>query len=244
MSSPKPLIGCSTYHIGTDRLPYEVYGLMASYIRAIQAGGGIPILIPHGLDEADLQAVFARIDGVVLPGGGDIHPSVYGGDVDHPRVMGVSPSRDTLELWLAREAVAQEKPVLAICRGHQVFNVAMGGTIFEDLADQMDGAIKHDYWGDWPRNHLPHEVKIAENSRLAEIIGSPITKVNSLHHQGIRDLGNGLEVTGLSPDGLIEAIEVPGHRFALGVQWHPENLIHDDPAMLRLFQGLVTASST
>ena len=239
----KPLIGCSTYHITRDRVPYDVYGLMATYIWAVQAADGIPIMIPHGLSEEDLAILFARLDGVVIPGGGDINPNLYHGDAEHPRLMGVSDSRDSLEMWLARESVAQEKPMLAICRGHQVFNVAMGGTLFEDLSSQVDASIKHDYWGDWPRNHLPHEIKITENTRLADIIGTPITRVNSLHHQGIKTVGSGLEVSAFAPDGLVEAIEIPGHRFALGVQWHPENLVKDDPAMLRLFQGLVAASA-
>ena len=147
------------------------------------------------------------------------------------------------ELFLAREAVASSKPLLAICRGHQMLNVALGGTLYEDVMEWMPGAIKHDFFGVFPRNHQAHAVVIEPGSKLATTLGRRETKVNSLHHQGIRDLAPGLVATAHAPDGLIESVEVVAHPFALGVQWHPENLVHDDPVMLSLFRALVDAGA-
>jgi putative glutamine amidotransferase len=239
----RPLIGCSTYFKTLQDPPIHVYGLMTSYIEAVIAAGGIPIMIPLGLGEEALQAIFEKVDGVLIPGGGDIDPARYRGDTTHPTLRDINPARDDLELFLAREAVQREKPLLAICRGHQVFNVALGGTLFEDVLSQKEAAQKHDYFGGWPRTHLPHEVHVEPDSRLAQLLGDTTARVNSLHHQGIKELATDLRPVATAPDGLIEAIEVPGHRFALGVQWHPENLIHEDRAMLRLFQGLVEAAN-
>ena len=185
----RPLIACSTYLKSIQDPPIYVYGLMTSYIDAVVAGGGIPVMVPLGLDEEALRAIFDRVDGVLIPGGGDIDPARYHGDTTHPTLRDISPQRDETEIFLARQAVAEEKPLLAICRGHQVFNVALGGTLFEDVLSQKNAAMKHDFFGGWPRNHLPHEIDVAPNSRLAALLGRSSTQVNSLHHQGIKVLG-------------------------------------------------------
>jgi putative glutamine amidotransferase len=240
--SRKPLIGCTTYHIiaGQDP-PLALFGLMPAYVEAIVTAGGIPCLIPHRLDEADMSALLEQMDGLLLPGGGDVEPSRYNGRLDET-IWGIDGERDRIELFLTRAAVTSNKPLLAICRGCQVFNVAMGGTLWGDVASQMPAALKHNYYRSHPRNYLGHTVAIDADSRLYQVIGQPTTWVNSLHHQGIRDLAAGLVATAVAPDGLIEAIEVRDHRFAVGVQWHPENLIHDDPKMLALFKELVAAA--
>ncbi|RMG95772.1 MAG: gamma-glutamyl-gamma-aminobutyrate hydrolase family protein [Chloroflexi bacterium] len=239
-----PIIGCTTYHKVVRNLEYgrslDIIGLMPSYINAIIAAGGIPLLIPLGLDEDALLQIFSRIDGLLLPGGGDINPRLYHGSHDET-IRGVDHERDRTELFLARLAVNQKKPLLAICRGHQVLNVALGGTLWEDVMARMPGAIKHDYYytTDHPRNHVAHSVLLEGNSRIAQIVGTAEIGVNSLHHQGIRDLAPELVAVGKAPDGLIEAVEVPDHPFAIGVQWHPENLVQDDRRMLALFEALV-----
>jgi putative glutamine amidotransferase len=238
--SKRPLIGCATYRKRVaQEPPIDVYGLMPSYTEAVLQSGGLPVLIPLGLDEESLMSLLARLDGLLLPGGGDIGPAYYGGDEVDPTVRDVDPERDRSEILLVRRALEQQKPLLAICRGHQVFNVALGGTLWEDVHTAMPNAIVHDYFSKQDRAYLAHEVDILPDSLLARIVQSSHLPVNSLHHQGIRELAPGLRAVAAAPDGLIEAVEVPDHPFALGVQWHPENLIHVEPAMRALFSSFV-----
>lgn len=241
-----PLIGCTVYRVrgGVDATPtMPLFGLRPAYTQAITAAGGIPVLIPLGLEETDLHTILDRVDGLLIPGGGDIEPQQYRGQNEHATVRGVDPDRDRVEIELVRTAVARKKPLLAICRGHQVFNVALGGALWEDVATQMPRAIRHDYVKSRPRGHLPHTVTLQPGSRLARQIGKQETPVNSLHHQGVRELAPGLTAVAHAPDGLIEGIEISDHPYALGVQWHPEDLAATDPAMLALFQGLTAAAA-
>lgn len=239
----RPLIGLTTYRkTAAQSTPVALYALMPSYVEAVVAAGGVPLLIPLGLDEDALRTLLARLDGLVLTGGGDIAGNHYRSA--HPDyIFDVDPDRDRVELFLAREAVAADAPLLAICRGHQMMNVALGGSLYEDVLRLMPTAIKHDYWGEYPRNLLAHEVTVRADSRLARQLGQTTVRVNSLHHQGVRDLAPGLLATAHAPDGLIEGLEAPDRRYAIGVQWHPENLIHVAPPMLSLFQGLVEAAA-
>ncbi len=239
----KPLIGCTTYRKTAGQSPpIEIIGLMPSYLDAVVAAGGIPVMIPLGLSDEDLLAAMQRMDGILLPGGGDIEPAIYQGQ-GHPTVAGIDDDRDRVEMVVARTAVAQQKPLLAICRGVQVLNVALGGSLWEDVELLMPQAMHHEYVNSHPRNYLAHNVAIEPDSLLAKQLGMTETAVNSLHHQGIRRLASELRATAVAPDGLIEGVEVINHPFALGVQWHPENLIHNVPHMLGLFQGLVEAAS-
>jgi putative glutamine amidotransferase len=238
----RPLIGLTTYRKIAADSGTPLFGLMQSYVEAVAAAGGIPILIPLGLDGDDLPVILRRLNGLVLPGGGDIDPAAYHG-VIHEELRGIDADRDRIEINLAREAVRSEKPFLAICRGHQVLNVALGGTMWEDLASQMPGSIRHDYYGVGARTDRPHKVQVRKGSRLSAILGSEDVPVNSLHHQGVRDLAPELTVTATAPDGLVEGVEIVGHPFAVGVQWHPENLVGIDPAMHNLFVTLVEISA-
>lgn len=238
----KPIIGCTTYHKpfpGESTL--SMYALTTSYVRAVEAAGGIPLMIPLGLSEADMEALFVRLDGVLMPGGGDIDPQAYRGTV-HETVRDIDPQRDRTEFWMVRQAVARRKPLLAICRGHQVLNVALGGTLYEDVAAMKADAIRHDFYHTRPRNYLAHTVTLTPGSLLAQQIGQVEIEVNSLHHQGVRGMAPGLSATAVAPDGLVEGMEVREHPFAVSVQWHPENLVHDDEAMLNLFRGFVAAA--
>lgn len=240
----RPLIGCTTFRQTLERPDYtiDMVGLSPSYLHAIEKAGGIPILIPCGLPQADIIQIFNQLDGVLLPGGGDIDPAIYGGQM-HPTVYGISPERDDTELFLARHAVAEQKPLFAICRGVQVLNVALGGTLWEDVKLLMPKGTRHAFHGEFSRNYLAHTVEVDPNSHLAHYLGDGTVGINSLHHQGIKKLAPTLVATAVSPDGLIEAVEAPSHPFALGVQWHPENLVDDSPAMLALFEGLVEAAA-
>ena len=239
----RPLIGCATYRKSANQVPpIEVYGLMPDYTEAVVQAGGLPILIPLGLDEDALWALLERVDGLLLPGGGDVGPNHYGGNASDPTIRDIDDERDRSEFFLVHHALRQQKPLLAICRGHQVFNVALGGTLWEDVRAAMPGAIVHDYFHRQDRAYLAHEVEVVGDSRLYHILGGERVAVNSLHHQGIRELSPELRAVATAPDGLVEAVEVPNHPFALGVQWHPENLVGSAPPMLALFTHLVAAA--
>lgn len=216
-------------------------GLSDAYLRAVYQAGGLPIMIPLGLAEADLQAILAQVDGVLLPGGGDVDPSYYH-DPASDLIQRIDIDRDRVEIAAAQTAVSHQKPLFAICRGHQVLNVALGGTLWADIPSQIPGALPHDFDDVKPRNFAAHLVNVLPDSALAAHMGTTVTAVNSLHHQGIRDLAPGLRAVATAPDGLIEGVEVPGHPFAIGVQWHPEWLVADNPAMHRLFQSFVAAA--
>lgn len=241
--STRPLIGCATYRKVAGRRPaIEVYGLMPDYSEAVRLAGGLPILIPLGLQADDLQALLPRLDGILIPGGGDVEPARYGADNGHPTIRDVDGQRDRAELMLIEHALQHEKPLLAICRGLQVLNVALGGTLWADVQSQMPGALRHDYVNDGPRQRLAHEIAVSAGSQLGQALGAEAIEVNSLHHQGIRRLAPGLRAVATAPDGLIEAVEVGDHPFAVAVQWHPENLLQAEPRMRRLFERFVAVA--
>jgi putative glutamine amidotransferase len=243
MPTASPLIGCTSYRkTVVDNPSFDVYCLMPSYTEAVSAAGGIPVMIPLGLAESELRALVQRLDGLLLPGGGDINPACYG-EQENGTMWGIDEERDRTEIFLVREAVASQTPLLAICRGCQIFNVALGGTLWGDIATQKDGAIRHDYFRTHPRNFLSHTVEIMPHSRLHHYLGQTSSWVNSLHHQGVRRLATDLTATAVAPDGLIEAVEISDHAFAIGVQWHPECLVADDAKMRSLFSGLVEAAT-
>jgi len=239
----KPLIGCTTYRMKSKNGSMPLYALRPAYVEALRAAGGVPVLIPLGLMVDELQAIFAQIDGLLLPGGGDIEPTRYQGQSDHETVAGIDVDRDRVELELTSWAVKQEKPMLAICRGLQVFNVALGGSLWEDVYSQMANAQFHSYVDIKPREYIAHPVVVQGGSRLAQQLGAQTVEVNSLHHQGIRALAAGVTAVAHAPDGLIEAIEILDHPYAIGVQWHPEDLAPTNPAMQALFDGLVQAAA-
>ena len=213
--------------------------LMESYTRAVAEAGAVPLIIPLGISSESLQTIVDRLDGILFSGGGDVRPQVYGSQ-DHPKVDRIDDDRDRLELDLFHLLNDTGKPFLGICRGIQLINVALGGTIYEDILDQHPGALKHDH-SYKARNHLAHPVSISEDSRLRRILGASQVGVNSLHHQGLRQLAPGTKATAWSPDGLVEAIEVPGYSFGLAVQWHPEWLQEHQP-MRDLFRTFVQAA--
>ncbi|HNT53163.1 MAG TPA: gamma-glutamyl-gamma-aminobutyrate hydrolase family protein [Anaerolineaceae bacterium] len=235
-----PLIGITTNRVANAKNPFHTVTLSESYLRAVQSAGGTPVLLPSIAPEAAWDTLWQKLDGILFTGGDDIEPALFNG-LPHPRVDGIDAPRDQFEIAFLQRAVKEDKPFLAICRGIQVMNVALGGTLYTDIADQREGAGKHDWYPDWPRDRRSHPVQLTPKTRLAALMQAPEVGVNSLHHQGILDLAPTLLSTAAAPDGLIEAVEVPGHRFAIGVQWHPEWL-QDDPAMQRLFQALIQAA--
>ena len=215
------------------------------YVNALTAAGAVPWLIPLVDDEAAVRAIYDDLDGLFLPGGADIDPASYS-EARHPLCDRSDPARDRLELTMARWAMADHRPVLGVCRGLQLMNLAAGGTLYQDLGEQMPGSIKHDFFpfeGNHRRDFLAHEVTLAEGSRIADILGAARVRVNSMHHQGIRDLGDGLVATATAPDGLIEGAEAADGSFFVGVQWHPEALTESDPRTRRLFEEFVAAAT-
>ena len=240
---PKPLIGlvCEYWASPSKHVKSRVQGQLMTYIEALQAAGGIPVLIPETLSDEDVQQLYAHLQGVVLPGGGDLDPQVYG-EPQHPATDSIDLERDRVELYLTRQAVADRKPFFGICRGVQVLNVALGGTLYQDLPSEFANALPHYFRApEFTRDHHGHTVQVEEESLLARCLGAPLVEVNSRHHQAARQVAPGLQVVARAPDGVIEALELPSHPFALGVQWHPENLQAEAP-MRGLFEQFVEAA--
>ena len=234
-----PVIGLTTYNY-ENKNGFPVAALTRMYITAVAEAGGSPVLIPSGLNTEALDSLFSRLDGILLPGGVDISIERFSGEF-HPKIDGADPDRDAVEAALLRSATESGKPFLGICRGFQMVNVALGGTLYTHIQDQMPGAIKHDYDSVTERKLLAHEVKVKETTRLADFLGETKLNVNSLHHQGIKDLAPALCPAAYAPDSLVEAVELPDHPFGIAVQWHPEWLL-EQPVMQRLFRAFVDAA--
>ncbi len=213
-----------------------------SYLEALEVSGAAPLLIPITGRESTLRALYRQIDGLLLAGGVDLDPARYG-EPPHPALGKVDPRRDWVELTLTGWALADNMPLLGICRGIQTLNVACGGSLWQDISAQAPACARHHSRPDEPYNRLAHTVRPEPHSRLARILGDPEVEVNSLHHQGIRDVGAGLHVTARAPDGLVEGLESDGDGWVVAVQWHPEWLLEEDPRMKKLFEAFVQAST-
>ncbi|MCL7455220.1 MAG: gamma-glutamyl-gamma-aminobutyrate hydrolase family protein [Anaerolineae bacterium] len=237
-----PVIGLTSGTIPSDEQhrPPRV-GQNQTYVQALLRAGAAPLLIPNLADRHLLRAVYERLHGLLLTGGGDVDPVHYG-EVAHEKCGIPSPERDETEMALVRWAVDEGKPLLAICRGIQVLNVALGGSLYQDIEAQVPGAGRHDWYPGHPRTLRAHRVACLAGSRLADFMASRSLEVNTLHHQAIKEPAPALEITGTAPDGIAEAVEVAGHPFALGVQWHPEELAEEDIRAQGLFNALAEAS--
>ena len=239
-----PIIGVTTR---TAPLPPSLLPsvmVQRSYTNAILQAGGIPVLIPSEIGQEGWALLVDRLDGILFTGGGDIATEYFNGE-SHPMVYGIDPPRDALELGLTKLAVKEVKPFLGICRGLQVINVALGGSLYTHIPDQLPSEVVHDYPGEdslVARTALLHPVSVEIQSRLGKIIQGNKLQVNSLHHQGIKDLAKGLKGVAFSSDGLIEAVEYDESPFGLAVQWHPEWLTDQAPIQ-RLFKAFVDAAA-
>jgi len=241
----RPVIGITTQTLEAipDQLP-RCWVMSQRYVQVLVGAGAIPWVIPllqH--DEATLRAIYARTDALFLPGGVDIDPTTYGETVT-AACGRTDPARDWTELLLTRWALADRKPVLAVCRGAQILNVAVGGTLYQDIGAEYPAALPHDRFptGGRRRDDLSHDVRLAPGSRLATLLETDVLPVNSMHHQGIARLAPGLTAVAHAGDGLIEGVEGADDRFVLGVQWHPEDLVDVDPRMRRLFDAFIAAA--
>jgi putative glutamine amidotransferase len=209
------------------------------YVYALRRAGGVEgIVLPTPADEADIGQLLDRYDGLLLLGGGDLHPTTYGQEPD-TKIYGVDDARDDYELALTRAAVDRGMPVLAICRGHQVLNVALGGTLEQHISDRA-GSVGHGLPGVEDGEQI-HDVSITDGTRLAAAMGTTSATVSSHHHQAVDQVGDGLRVVARSADDVVEGIELTDADgpWVLGVQWHPEDTAADDPAQQGLFDSFV-----
>lgn len=237
----RPLIGIPC-HAGvgasSDR---PIFFNNKAYVGAVERAGGVPILIPILDDLNGLQTLLPRLDGLLLSGGIDVDPRHYQ-EEPHPMLGETNPELDELELALARWATQEDMPTLGICRGMQLLNVARGGNLYQDLASQYPGSLKHPNW-ELPRNTVVHKVSIDSGSRMAEILGTHEVSVNSLHHQGAKEPGKGVVISGRAEDGVAELLEIPEQRFMMAAQCHPEEMYADEPMWARLFHAFIEASA-
>jgi putative glutamine amidotransferase len=239
----RPIIGITSAHrnvpssAGEERahVLYNTYSIM------VREAGGIPVVLVPTTEES-VPTILGRIDGLVLSGGGDIDPTLYGGE-HNDAVYDIDPERDAFELALAKTAAEQRLPTLAICRGMQVVNVAFGGTLIPDIGTGVPGAEEHRRGGDEVYRPL-QEISIEPGSTTASTLGCNTLLVNTVHHQAIADVGDGLNITGRAPDGVVETVEAADATWPMwAVQWHPEWLGPDDGPSLRLFAELIAAAS-
>jgi putative glutamine amidotransferase len=215
---------------------------MADYLESVKRAGGEPVEVVVGSELP--EHILARVDALMLTGGGDVDPKLYG-DIPHASFEAAEPGRDEFEIALSRAAVAARIPLLAICRGMQVLNVAMGGTLIQDIPSQVPGALHHSV--PEPRFAIAHEVWVATGSKLSALLADHLDDgetchVNSRHHQSVKQVASGFDVTATSPDGVIEAMEKPGAPFCVAVQWHPENFWRTGE-FRALFEGLIEAAN-
>jgi len=245
----RPTIGIPTQTLhAIDGIPAGLppsWVMNKRYYEAAIDAGAVPWMVPLIATHPNtLRLIYERLDGLLLAGGVDMAPETFGED-PVPELGNIDPDRDAVELALASWAIADGKPVFGLCRGLQVINVATGGTLHQDVATQLPDAIKHDYFpiAGYERDYIAHDVELELGTRLSSVMRGRHVGVNSMHHQGIKEVGLGLAATAYAPDGLIEAIEHPDHEFLVAVQWHPEMLEMSQPETRRLFHEFVEAAS-
>lgn len=232
----KPLIGVTL----DSREPggysdYPWYALRDNYCASIQEAGAIPFPLVHELDL--LEEFLPRIQGLLITGGGhDVDPALYGETTMHPTVT-LRPKRTLFEMEITKRALEKNIPILGICGGEQLLNVALGGTLIQHIPDSVPGALEHNQKA--CRHKPTHKIKITPGTRLHQLVGTEDLDVNSIHHQAVKDLAPQVVVNAVAPDGVIEGIEAPGYRFCLGLQWHPEFLISSQERTL--FQAFIQA---
>lgn len=236
-----PLIGISA-RSEASTASSSFYGVAQTYVRAVCRAGGLAVLLPPTCGAPqEVEVLLSRLDGLILSGGGDVAAEWYGAAPSDLLEL-VDAERDRAELTLARLALRCGKPLLAICRGIQVLNVALGGTLYADIPTQLASALPHRPAPGAPPESSAHVVRLEPGSRLAAILGATEVTTNSFHHQAVQKVGEGLVVTARAVDGVIEGLECPQHPFCVGVQWHPEIEGSPQDDMSGLFRALMAAS--
>ena len=239
----KPVIGINSSRVIKHETAYShsvIESLSNDYVESVIKAGGVPVILPILSDEESIRRQIELLDGVILSGGVDINPLLYN-EEPSPKLGYIFPDKDTFDLLIVKIACELNKPILAICRGHQILNIAFGGTLYQDLSDMEGCYIKHQQ--QTKDGAATHTIDITPNSILHSILGSSIV-TNTFHHQAIKDLAPGFKVTAYSKDNVIEAIEQCDKKFVVGVQFHPEIMTaYNDKNMFKLFKAFITASS-
>jgi putative glutamine amidotransferase len=231
----RPLIGISSYGRAGER---QTFSVPCEYVDVVRLAGGVPLILPPV--ECEVPEGLDAIAGLILPGGGDVDPAHYGGG-HHDANYGISAERDRFELALARAALQRPGlPVLCVCRGMQLLNVALGGTLISHIPDHFGERVPHRAPALKP---IQHDVRIDPTSRLGRLLGEERVTVQSVHHQAVGTLGRGLRAVAWAEDGVVEAVESEAHPFVVAVQWHPELDALSDARPLRLFEELVARST-
>ena len=230
----KPMIGLVSLYDETK----ESYWMLPGYAQGLEDAGAIPVVLPLTTDPESLGRFAETFDGFLFPGGHDVEPSLYGQEPSEQCGV-LCPERDNMEKAFFPLALATGKPLLGICRGIQLFNVMLGGDLYQDIPTQCPSDVEHHETP--PYDKVAHQVQVEEGTPLFEVVGVREMGVNSYHHQGIKTLGKGLKVAAKAPDGMVEAVCLPDHRFALGVQWHPEFSRLSDENSRKIFSAFVRA---
>jgi putative glutamine amidotransferase len=235
----KPIIGITGAYVKRNEHMEGVY-VHHDYHKTVVANGGIPIVLPFITPDITLETL-PLCDGIILSGGEDVDPQFYGQD-PHPQLGQTLPNRDLVEFTVVDYAIKHNIPILAICRGAQLLNVALGGTLIQDIPNQVKEPIQHSQTVE--RSRDTHWVTVSEDSQLFQILGSDQIRVNSLHHQAIGTVAKDLRVVASSSDGIIEAVEYMGsNTFIIGVQWHPESMASTNSRMNKLFLQFIQSCS-
>lgn len=237
MSTPLILLTTGTYHVSDSS--NIINGIGVNYVDAVCEANGAPVMVPPVLDKKAIRKAVESADGILLTGGGDILPSIYG-QVQNPATNEINEARDKAEIEAAIAALELKLPVLGICRGIQILNVALGGTLIQDIPSQVSSSIIHRTTSN--DGYASHKVCVEKGSILHSIVEADSFTVNSFHHQALKKLGRGLSVTAKSDDGIIEAVELNSCGNVLGVQWHPEKIFSEQPLFKKFFDWLVSTS--
>lgn len=244
LANGRPLIGISTMD-DNDAAGVHAprFSINQSYSKAVEIAGGVPILVPHYEDAEALRRVYEVLDGLLVPGGVDIHSKYYNQE-PHPSLDPSDVGMDFMETTVLPWAIEDDMPILGICRGEQVLNVIMGGTLIQDIYTQYPTTIDHrESYKRRVRDFLAHDIAIEPDSRLRQLVGQDRVWVNTSHHQSIDKVGKGLVATAWSPDGIVEAVEAPDHHFLMAVQCHPEELWRKHAWARKLFSEFVKAAA-
>lgn len=231
----KPIIGLALSNRVKSKKTYSV--INNDYIKAVQKAGGVPILIPFSDNIENIKMLTDKIQGIIFTGGEDISPLTYNED-PIKEVECIIEERDRFELELFKEVYEKKIPILGICRGLQIINVALGGNLYQDIYTQISDCNGHSP-KHVSRSNLYHSVKIEKGTKLFDIFKTEDLKVNSFHHQSVKKLGSDLKITAVSNDGIVEGIETLTEKYLVAVQWHPENLVQRHGEFLKLFQSLI-----